>query len=161
MRSRASTVRRPGRWSSVTAQNIHLGRFEHPDVYPAHSVPLIHYRLNFPLSTYFAGANTIRSHPKYGRFERARPPNSPGSRRGFEGEEDVNGQRCLRIRVDRWYYSKDLPVLQHLWLCPSRNYQCLKETLSWPGSMFGGLPLMRCGLKTSEKSRPASGSRRR
>jgi thiol-disulfide isomerase/thioredoxin len=123
--------------------NIHLGRFEHPDVYPAHSVPLIHYRLNFPLSTYLGGAEAIRSHPKYGRFEREGGSNAEFTRveARFEGEEDVEDLRCLRIRVDRWYYSKDMPVLQHLWLCPSRNYLCLKETLSWPGSMFGGLPM--------------------
>jgi hypothetical protein len=32
--------------------NIHLGHFEHPDVVPAHSLPLAHYRVNLPLSVY-------------------------------------------------------------------------------------------------------------
>ena len=123
--------------------NIHLGRFEHPDVYPAHAIPLIHYRLNFPLSVYLSGADAIRSHPKYGRFEREGGSVAEFTRveARFDGEEEVDGLRCLRVRVDRWYYSKDVPVLQHLWLCPGRNYLCVKETLSWPGSMFGDLTM--------------------
>ena len=123
--------------------NIHLGRFEHPDVYPAHTVPLIHYRLNFPLSVYLSGGDAIHAHPKYGHFSR-----ESGSVNEFtkvearvEGEEQVEGLRCLKIRVNRWYYSKDVPVLQHLWLAPERNYLCIKERLSWPKSMFGDLPM--------------------
>jgi beta-lactamase regulating signal transducer with metallopeptidase domain/thiol-disulfide isomerase/thioredoxin len=123
--------------------NIHLGRFEHPDVYPAHTVPLIHYRLNFPLSVYLSGGDAIRAHPKYGHFMQ-----ESGSVTEFtkveahvEGEERVDGLRCLKIRVSRWYYSKDVPVLQHLWLAPERNYLCIKERLSWPKSMFGDLPM--------------------
>jgi BlaR1 peptidase M56 len=122
--------------------NIHLGRFEHTDVYPAHSVPLIHYRLNFPLSVYLSGGDAIHAHPKYGHFTR-----ESGSVNEFtkveahvEGEEQVEGLRCLKIRVNRWYYSTDVPVLQHLWLAPDRNYLCIKERSSWPKSMFGDLP---------------------
>ncbi len=123
--------------------NIHLGRFEHPDVYPAHTVPLIHYRLNFPLSVYLSGGDAIHAHPKYGHFMR-----ESGSVTEFtkveahvEGEEQVDGLRCLKIRVSRWYYSKSEPALQHLWLAPERNYLCIKERLYWPQSMFGDLPM--------------------
>ena len=121
--------------------NIHLGRFEHPDVYPAHTVPLIHYRLNFPLSVYLSGGDAIHAHPKYGRFM-----HESGSVTEFtkveahvEGEEQLDGLRCLKIKVNRWYYSKDVPVLQYLWLAPERNYLCVKEQMSWPKSMFGDL----------------------
>jgi hypothetical protein len=134
------------RTRSVIARNsanIHLGRFEHPDVYPAHTVPLIHYRLNFPLSVYLSGGDAIHAHPKSGHFTR-----ESGSVNEFtkveahvEGEEQVEGLRCLKIRVNRWYYSKDVPVLQHLWLAPERNYLCIKEQLSWPKSMFGDSPM--------------------
>jgi thiol-disulfide isomerase/thioredoxin len=129
--------------------NIHLGRFEHPDVYPAHTVPLIHYRLNFPLSVYLSGGDAIHAHPKYGHFTR-----ESGSVNEFtkveahvEGEEQVDGLPCLKIKVNRWYYSNDVPVLQYLWLAPERNYLCIKEQLSWPKSMFGDLPMheMRAG----------------
>src|SRR5262249_11188832 len=94
--------------------NVHLGRFEHPDVYPAHTVPLIHYQLNFPLSVYLSGTDAIHAHPKYGHFLR-----ESGSVNEFtkvearvEGEEVVEGLRCLKIRVNRWYYSNDTPALQ-------------------------------------------------
>ena len=33
------------------------------------------------------------------------------------------------------------PRLQYLWLATERNYFCVKEQLSWPKSMFGGLTL--------------------
>jgi thiol-disulfide isomerase/thioredoxin len=123
--------------------NIHLGRFEHPDVYPAHCVPLIHYELNFPLSVYLSGTEAIHAHPKYGHFVRESGSVYEFTKvvTRFEGEEMVDGLRCLKIRCDRWYYSKDVPVLQFLWLAPDRNYQCVKEQLSWPKSMFGDLPM--------------------
>ena len=123
--------------------NVHLGRFEHPDVYPAHSVPLIHYRLNFPLSVYLGGSDAIHSHPKYGRFEKEGNSTAEFAKveARFDGEEVVDGLPCVRVRVDRWYSSKGGPVLQHLWLCPTRNYLCVKETLSSPSAMFGYLPM--------------------
>jgi thiol-disulfide isomerase/thioredoxin len=123
--------------------NVHLGRVEHPDIYPAHTLPLIHYHLNFPLSVYLGGTEAIHAHPKYGRFQR-----ETGSVHEFtkveaqvEGEEQVDGLRCLKVRVERWYYSKDVPALQHLWLALERNYLCVKERLSRPKSRFGDLPI--------------------
>jgi thiol-disulfide isomerase/thioredoxin len=122
--------------------NIHLGRFEHPDVYPAHTVPLIHYQLNFPLSVYLSGTDTIHAHPKYGRFMR-----ESGSVNEFtrveahvEGAEQVDGLDCVKIRVKRWYYSKDAPAVQYLWLARNRNHLSIKEqwTPSWLA--VGGLP---------------------
>jgi thiol-disulfide isomerase/thioredoxin len=129
--------------------NVHLGRFEHPDVYPAHTVPLIHYRVNFPLSVYLSGTDAIHAHPKYGRFNR-----ESGSANEFtkvearvEGEAHVDGLRCLKIRVNRWFYSKEVPALQYLWLAPGRNYLCIKEQVSQPKSSSGDLPMheMRAG----------------
>ncbi len=123
--------------------NIHLGRFEHPDVYPAHTVPLIHYRLNFPLSVYLSGRDAIHAHPKYGHFT-----HEGGSAAEFtkveanvEGEEQLDGLRCVKIKVHRWYYSTDAPAIQYLWLASERNYVCIKEQMSLPKSMFGDLPL--------------------
>ena len=59
----------------------------------------------------------------------------------FEGEEVVDGLRCVKVRVDRWSLLQGRPALQYLWLAPERNYHCVKEQLSWPKSMFGDLPL--------------------
>jgi thiol-disulfide isomerase/thioredoxin len=123
--------------------NIHLGRFEHPEVFPAHSLPLAHYRVNLPLSTYLSGTEAIHAHPKYPRFVR-----ESGSvyeftkvETYFEREEMIDGLRCAKIRVNRWQYSKDVPALQYLWLATERNDFCVKEQVSWPKSMFGDLIL--------------------
>ena len=58
-----------------------------------------------------------------------------------EGEEQLDGLRCLKIKVNRWYCSEDVPVLQYLWLALERNYLCVKEQMSWPKSMYGDLTL--------------------
>ncbi len=62
--------------------NIHLGRFEHPDVYPAHTLTLAHYRVNFPLSVYLAGPRRSMPIPSIlASTERAaRSTSSPRSR---------------------------------------------------------------------------------
>jgi thiol-disulfide isomerase/thioredoxin len=111
--------------------NIHVGRFEHPDVYPLHSLSLMHYGLNFPLSVYLRGEDAIRAHPKYGHFLRPSgfPIEFPKVVTHLEGEEEVAGLRCLNLRCERWYYANDKPVTQLLWLCPERNLHCLKEQL--------------------------------
>src|SRR5262249_30173691 len=51
----------------------------------------------------------------------------------------VDGLRCVKVRVDRWHYSRDVPALQYLWLAAERNFFCVKEQVSWPKSMFGDL----------------------
>ena len=86
--------------------NIHLGRFEHPDISPAHSLPLAHPRqlpaLGLP--------ERDRGDPRLSQVsleERVESGwldgYSPGSCARFEGEEAVDGLRCLKVRVDRWY----------------------------------------------------------
>jgi thiol-disulfide isomerase/thioredoxin len=122
--------------------NMHEGRYEHPDVYPVHTIPLIHFRVNFPLSVYLSGTDAIHAHPKYGDFVR-----ESGSIYEFtkveaslDGEEEVDGLRCHKIRCRRWYYSRDVPALQYLWLAPERNYLCVKEQLFAPKSPIGELP---------------------
>jgi thiol-disulfide isomerase/thioredoxin len=121
--------------------NIHLGRFEHPAVHPAHSLPLAHHHVNFPLSTYLSGTEAIHAHPKYPRFvkESGSVYEFTKVEIHFEGEEVVDGLRCVRLRVDHYYHSKDVPFLQYLWLATERNHFCVKEQLSWPKSMFGDL----------------------
>ena len=59
----------------------------------------------------------------------------------YEGEEVVDGLRCLKIRCDRWNSDKNPPFLQYLWLATDRNYFCVKEIVSWPESRFGDLSL--------------------
>jgi hypothetical protein len=109
--------------------NIHPGRFERPDVYPAHSLPLAHYRVNVPLSVYLSGTEAIRAHPKYPRFvgESGSIYEFTDVVTHFEGEEKVDGLLCAKIRVDRRGYSRSPSSAQYLWLAPERNYFCVKE----------------------------------
>ncbi len=71
--------------------NIHLGRFEHPDVFPAHGLSLAHYRIHFPLSTYLAGTEAIHAHPSYPRFNRETGSDDEFTRveAHYDGEEVV------------------------------------------------------------------------
>jgi hypothetical protein len=112
--------------------NIHLGRWQHPGVSPAHSLSLAYDGVNFPLSTYLGGTEAIHARLGY-----TREIIDSGSRDvfrrvevRFDGEEEVDGLRCVKLRVDRWYQPNAPPTTQHLWLAPERNYLCIK----------GGLP---------------------
>lgn len=52
---------------SGNSVNIHIGRYEHPDVYPAHSLPLAHNRVNFPLSVYLGRTEAMHADPSDSR----------------------------------------------------------------------------------------------
>jgi hypothetical protein len=121
--------------------NIPIGRFEHPDASPGHVLALAHDHVSFPLSAYLGGTEAIHAHPRYPRFD-----GESGSIYEFnrvephdEGEEVVDGLRCAKIRVNRWYLSREEPWLQDLWLAEERNFFCLKEQVSWP--RFGDIVL--------------------
>jgi thiol-disulfide isomerase/thioredoxin len=135
--------------------NIHLGRFEHPDVYAAHAVPLIHYKVNFPLSAYLRGTEAIHAQPKYGHF--VRPSGFPiefaKAETRLEAEETLDGLRCLKIRCEHWRHPDGKPLVQHVWLCPERNYHCLKEQLSWP-MVVGDVPLHEMRVAALREARP-------
>ncbi len=124
------------RTRTVTANNcvnIHHSRFIHPDIYPAHGLPLAHYKINFPLSVYLAGTGAIRAHLKY-PTELADTGSINVFARvvaRFEGEEPIDGLRCVKVRVDRWFPPYDDPFPQYLWLAAERNYHCVQE--QYPG----------------------------
>ena len=109
--------------------NIHLGRFIHPEIFPAHAIPLAHYKINFPLSVYLSGTAAIHAHLKYSRglVESGSPDGFAMVVTRFEGEEPVDGLRCVKVRLDRWYRPNEQPLTQYLWLAPERNYHCVKE----------------------------------
>jgi hypothetical protein len=113
--------------------NFHEGRFEHPETVPAHSVPLIHYQLNFPLSVYLSGTDAIQADPRSPRGAQGGSPlafSKVVAR--FEKEEEIDGLRCVKIRCDRWYSRDGTSAKQYLWLAPERNYHCIKEVFSSP-----------------------------
>ena len=119
--------------------NIHLGRFEHPDIYPAHCLSLAHYLVNFPLSAFLRGTEAIHAQPKYPKSVRDTGLVYDFTRveAHLEGEEFVDGLRCVKVRVNRWYSSRSQPDVLHLWLATERNHFCVKGRLSWPKSEFG------------------------
>ena len=121
--------------------NIHLGRYEHPGVYPAHSLPLAHFLANLPLSDYVAGTDAIHADSKYPRFEREARAVSNFTRvvTHLEGEEMVDGLRCVKVRADRSSFAANGRAQQQLWLAADRNYFCVKERLSSAGSTLGAL----------------------
>jgi hypothetical protein len=136
--------------------NIHLGRFEHPDLSPAHTLPLAHYRVNFPLSTYLSGTEAIHAHPKYPRFVRESGSVYEFTRvvAHFEGEEKIDGLRCLKVRVERWYRSNSSPESHDLWLAPERNYVCVKAQVSRPKGRFGDLPYIEMHAEALREAAP-------
>ncbi len=121
--------------------NIHLGRWQHPDLCPAHSLPLAHVNVAFPLSVFLGGTEAVRAHTAYvgeiAQFGVLDAYSEVAAR--FESEDVVDGLRCLTVRVDR-RYSGNAPALQELWLAPERNYHCIKARLSWPDGRLGDLP---------------------
>jgi hypothetical protein len=122
--------------------NIHLGRFKHPDVHPAHSLPLTAYLVHFPLSVYLGGTKAIDADPKHPRFEIISGGVYDFTRvvPRLEGEEMVDGLRCVKVGVERWLEDATEPAVQHLWLAADRNYFCVKERLLPYKSTPGGLP---------------------
>ncbi len=119
------------RTRTVVADNcasIHLGRWQHPDIYPIHTLPLSGEPIKFPLSVYLGGTEAIFAHdPRlrewsksgfWGYFHKVEPR--------LDGEEIVDGLRCLRVRVYRWYQPNSQPATQHLWLAPERSYHCIR-----------------------------------
>ncbi len=122
--------------------NVHLGRFELAGACPAHSLALAHFLVNLPLSVYLGGTEAIAAHANSPRFEREFGSVYEFSAviTGLEGEEMVDGLRCVKVRVDRSPYSHREPSLQHLWLAADRNYFCVKERLLSSTRTPGGLP---------------------
>jgi hypothetical protein len=109
--------------------NIHLGRFIHPEISPAHGLPLAHFQINFPLSVYLSGTEAIHAYQKYPRelVEAGSADVFARVNIQVDGEEPINNLRCLKVRVNRWYSPQDQPLTQYLWLAPERNYHCVME----------------------------------
>jgi peroxiredoxin len=109
--------------------NIHQGRWRHPFLFPAHSLSLAHNSLNFPLSTYLSGTRAIHAYlgDPPGLVDVFPWQTFRKVESHLEGEEEVDGLRCLKVRVDRWYQPNQPPARHYLWLAPGRNHLCIKE----------------------------------
>lgn len=126
-----------------TCTNVHLGRYEHPDIIPPHSLSLSHFLFNIPLSIYLKGTNAILENQKF--IKCMHIDNSiycfAKVEARFEREERVNGLLCQRIRCERRYSKDDPSSIQYLWLAPSRNYICVKEIALDRNSKPGDPPI--------------------
>ena len=110
--------------------NIHKGRYEAWQVAPPHCWTLAPWKINFPLSVFLEGTEAIHAHPKYQRH-----PVESGSTHEFprvecwlDGEEEIDGLRCVRVQCKRWYRSKpgSIPKPYTLWIAPARDHLCVK-----------------------------------
>lgn len=109
--------------------NIHLERWRHPRLLPAHTLPLAHHGINFPLSIYLGGTSAIHAYLGYPAWlAEANPWQSFRKIEShLEGEETIDGLRCARIRTDRWYQPNQPSNRQRIWLALDRNDLCIKE----------------------------------
>ena len=73
----------------------------------------------------------------------------------FDGEEPIDGLRCVKVRVDRWFPPHDDPFPQYLWLAVERNYHCVQEQYLGPDNRVWH----DMHVADSGRSLPASGSR--
>ena len=108
--------------------NVHHGRYEHSRVFPPHTWAMFDLEVNFPLSVLLRGTDALKSHPKVRRFPRERGSTAEFYRIECEyvGSERVGELQCEKIRVLRWYDTRDKPTVWYVWLAPTRNYLCAK-----------------------------------
>ena len=84
--------------------------------------------VNFPLSTLLAGTEAVAQSPKVERLghESGTIYEFPKVEAHVEGNEKIGDLDCVRVRVDRWHYTRDIPATYLLWLAVERNYICAK-----------------------------------
>lgn len=108
--------------------NVHIGRHEPVRMVPPHGWAVFQLRVSsLPLSVFLAGTTAIQEHPKAfhspsqaGRtFELVRVETE------IEGEEIIDGLKCIKLRNRCWHRDKDSPAVTLLWLAPERNYLCV------------------------------------
>jgi hypothetical protein len=118
--------------------NIHLGRWRHPRLVPIHSLPLSYERIHVPLSIYLGGSEAIHAYLGYTRemIESGSWDVFRKVEARLEGEEQVDGLRCLKVRIYRWYQPNNTPFTQHLWLAPERNYHCVREQYRFGNQLY-------------------------
>lgn len=108
--------------------NIHSGRHEPARVFPPHTWGMFPLQVNFPLSVYLQGTDAMANYPKVRRFPQQRGSVFEFSKveMAFVQDDVVDGMECVKLRCRRWYYDKNPPAIQFLWLAGDRNYLCVK-----------------------------------
>ena len=112
---------------------VYQGRYEPARIVPPHCWGIFTLEVNFPLSIYLQGTEPMKSHPKVRRY-----PVERGSVYEFYkvtaeliGREKLDNLDCMKLKVRRWYYTKDTPSIQYLWLAIDRNYHVARCRTAW------------------------------
>jgi thiol-disulfide isomerase/thioredoxin len=112
---------------------VYQGRYEPVQFMPPHSWGVFTLEVNFPLSVYLRGTAAFKTHPKVRRF-----PVERGSVFEFNkveaelaGVEQLDGLDCIKVKVRRWYYTRDVPSMEYLWLAKDRNYHVARCRTAW------------------------------
>jgi peroxiredoxin len=116
--------------------NVHLRRYELSQVVPPHSWVLGAWQVNFDLSTFLGGMPALQKDRK------VRISRNGGTIFEFwnldfqlEGEETIEGLRCMRIRCQRWNAPQRGPYLALIWLARDRNLIAVRMQASFDGTM--------------------------
>ncbi|HLN27723.1 MAG TPA: M56 family metallopeptidase [Gemmataceae bacterium] len=112
---------------------VYHARYEPAQIVPPHCWGIFTLEVNFPLSIYLQGTEAMKSHPKVRRH-----PVERGSVFEFYkveaeliGEEKLDDLDCVKVKVRRWYYTKETPSIQYLWLAKDRNYHVARCRTAW------------------------------
>ncbi len=108
--------------------NVHLGRYEPSQVVPPHSWGLAAWQVNFDLSTFLGGMAALNKERKVRRIRYQAGTIFEFSKLDFqlEGEETVDGLRCVKIHCERWNTTRSEPTAALVWLAVDRNLICAK-----------------------------------
>jgi peroxiredoxin len=108
--------------------NVHLRRYEPSQVVPPHSWALAAWQVNFDLSTFLGGMAALHKDRKVRRFRYQMGTIYEFNKLDFqwEGEETVDGLRCVKIHCQRQYTSRSDPAPAFVWLALDRNLICAK-----------------------------------
>ena len=110
---------------------------------------------SFPLSIYLGGTEAIHAHlgvPPGGRRFRAMADVFRRIEVRFEGEEKVDGLRCVKLRVDRWFQPERPPMHRSISGWPPSGTTTASRKKAPVGT--------RCASMSCASWRPGSGSRR-
>ncbi|HUE16676.1 MAG TPA: hypothetical protein VMR25_21050, partial [Planctomycetaceae bacterium] len=108
--------------------NVHLRRYEPSQVVPPHSWALAAWQVNFDLSTFLGGMPALAKDRKVRRIRYAAGTVFEFAKLDFhlEGEEAVDGLRCVKIRCERRNTARSRPAAGLFRLALDRNLICAK-----------------------------------
>jgi hypothetical protein len=143
--ARKTTKRRISAFDGQTTRHIEYGncvnlvhgRQEPWQLSPPNSWALAQWQVSFPLSVFLRGTDAIADYPKTRRQNDANV--NLGFYRvecSFEGEETLDGLRCLKIGWQHWSGPSGSPSVGRLWLAPDRSCLCVRAQQLRGGKVY-------------------------